>query len=45
MHGASFLGQTTIRTRQILLGFYRSVQITSQLMSHNLELLVCMESQ
>jgi hypothetical protein len=45
MHGASFLGQTTIRTRQIMLGFYRSVQITSQFMSHDWELLVCMESQ
>jgi hypothetical protein len=31
MHGASFLGQTTIRTQQIMLRFYRSVQITSQL--------------
>jgi hypothetical protein len=27
MHGASFLGQTTIRTRQILPGFYPSVHI------------------
>jgi hypothetical protein len=34
MHGVSFLGQTTIRTRQIMLGFYPSVQITSQFMSH-----------
>jgi hypothetical protein len=45
MEPASFLGQTTIRTRQILLGFYQSVQITSQFMSHDGELLVCMESQ
>jgi hypothetical protein len=46
-YGASFLGQTTIRTRQILLGFYLSVQITtgSQFMTHDWELLVCMESQ
>jgi hypothetical protein len=39
VHGASFIGQTTIRTRQILLGFYPSVQITSQFMSHDWELL------
>jgi hypothetical protein len=45
MHGASFLVQTTIQTRQILFGFYPSVQITSQFMSHDWELLVCMESQ
>jgi hypothetical protein len=37
-YGASFLGQTTIRTRQILLGFYPSVQKTSQFMSHDWEL-------
>jgi hypothetical protein len=37
IHGASFLGQTTIRTRQSLLGFYPSVQITSQFMSHDWE--------
>jgi hypothetical protein len=41
----SFLGHPTIRTRQILLGFFPSVQITSQFMSHDWELLVCMESQ
>jgi hypothetical protein len=41
----SFLGQPTISTRQILLGFYPSVQITSQFMSHNWELVACMESQ
>jgi hypothetical protein len=39
----SFLGQPTIRTRQILLGFHPSVQITSQFMSHDWELLVCMK--
>jgi hypothetical protein len=33
MHGPSFLGQTTIQTRQILFGFYPSVQIT--IMSHD----------
>jgi hypothetical protein len=34
-HGASFIGQQSIRTRQILLGFYPSVQITRQFMSHD----------
>jgi hypothetical protein len=43
--GASFLGQQSIRTRRILLGFYPSVQRTSQFMSHNWELVVCMERQ
>jgi hypothetical protein len=42
---SQFLRQATIRTRQILLGFYPSVQISSQFMSHDWELLVCMESQ
>jgi hypothetical protein len=36
----SFLGQPTIWTRQILLGFYPSMQISSQFMSHDWELLV-----
>jgi hypothetical protein len=44
MNGAS-LGQQTIRTRQMLLGFNQSVQITSQFMSHDWELVVCMERQ
>jgi hypothetical protein len=30
-----FIGQPTIRTRQIRHGFYPSVQITSQFMSHD----------
>jgi hypothetical protein len=36
--GASFFGQQSIRTRQILLEFYPPVQITSQFMSHDREL-------
>jgi hypothetical protein len=35
--GASFLGQQSIQTQQILLEFYPSVQNTSQFMSHDWE--------
>jgi hypothetical protein len=42
---SQFLRPATIRTWQILLGFYPSIQITSQFMSHDWELLVCIESQ
>jgi hypothetical protein len=43
---SQYLRPAMIRTRQILLGFYPSVKITSRFMSHDRELvLVCMESQ
>jgi hypothetical protein len=43
LDGARFLGQQLIRPRQIMLEFYPSVpKKTSQFMSHDWELVVCM---